>query len=140
MLKPSSVRGYLAIEKFEDPQLCPMRTLKCYLDKVRYYLYTCLAYKACLKVRPQRTKDPLFLGLRPPHLPVTARTLARWLTALMSQAGIDVSIFCQHSTRAASANFQQKEMKLSVKEILVRADWSSKSGIFEKFYKRYIEK
>ena len=65
-------------------------------------------------------------------------TLARWLKQVMSAAGIDISMFSLHATRSASAAFMRDHQNYSVKEICVVANWSTKSGVFQKFYDIYV--
>ena len=71
---------------------------------------------------------------------VKARTLARWLKQVMLAAGIDTSMFSPHATRSASAAFMRDQLNYSVKEICDVANWSTKSGVFQKFYDRYVVK
>ena len=71
---------------------------------------------------------------------VKPRTLARWLKQVMSAAGIDILMFSLHATRSASAAFMRDHMSYSVKEICAVANWSTKSGVFQKFYDRYVVK
>ena len=59
-------------------------------------------------------------------------TIARWIKACLQEAGIDVTIFQAHSTRAASS-IKAALSGLTVEEIMSAADWSSK-GTFQKFY------
>ena len=94
----------------------------------------------CFQVSPLRAEDSdkLFVSYVPPHASVTSQSLARWMTELLAQAGIDVSIFQQHSTRSAAAAFMKSKRKLSLQEICRLADWLSKSKTYETFYNRYV--
>ena len=67
-------------------------------------------------------------------------TLARWLKQVMSAAGIDILMFSSHATRSALATFMRDHLNYSVKEICAVANWSTKSGVFLKFYDRYVVK
>ena len=144
----SSVRGFVQIPCFEDdPSLCPVRTIKEYLNKVSFPpwfkqtnkpMYD-IVFTCNIQVSPLRGEsDALFLSVVPPHLPVTASTLARWLTSYLTMAGIDTSVFKQHSARAATAAYLRTEKSFSVQQICSIACWSSVSGVFEKFYSRYF--
>ena len=53
----------------------------------------------------------------------------------MGKAGIDTDKFKAHSTRAASSS-ALKRSGMSVKQILLKANWSEKSRTFSKFYDR----
>lgn len=55
---------------------------------------------------------------------------------MLSQAGIDISVFSAHSTRGASSS-KAISQGVSVKEIMAMADWSN-SSTFSTFYKRKI--
>jgi hypothetical protein len=70
---------------------------------------------------------------------VTPKTLARWLTNLLELAGIDTSKFKSHNTRAASAAHLKTTRSLTVKEICQRADWSTLSGVYKRFYEKIVE-
>lgn len=63
---------------------------------------TCLqAYERCTSpLRNPRFTD-LFLSFRPPHYPVSSSTITRWISWVLSGAGIDTSVFGAHSTRGA---------------------------------------
>ena len=91
------------------------------------------------QVAPYRVGcDSLLISFVPPHKPVSARTLARWLATYLGLAGVDTTIFKPHSTRSASAAFLKSERNLSVKQICDIASWSHISGVFDKFYNRYF--
>ena len=68
---------------------------------------------------------------------VSSQTLARWATDLLSDAGVDTEIFKAHSTRAAASNLHSRS--LSSIQICKLADWSTTSGVYQKFYLRYAE-
>ena len=55
----------------------------------------------------------------------------------MAAAGIDISHFKAHSTRAASTSAAAR-LGVSTAQILLTADWSSAST-FSKFYKRDVQ-
>ena len=69
-----------------------------------------------------------------------SRTLARWIKQIMSVAGVDISMFTSHAVRSASAAFMRDHLNYSIKEICAVANWSTKSGVFQKFYDRYVVK
>ena len=121
-----NVRGWVSIRSFPDnPLLCPVLAITAYLSRTK----------------PLCSNDnAFFVSFVKPHMSVKARTLARWLKQVMLAAGIDISMFSSHATRSASAAFMRDHLNYSVKEICAVANWSTKSGVFQKFYDRYVVK
>jgi len=78
-----------------------------------------------------------FLSLKPPHCPVGASTLARWIKEILREAGIDTSIYSAHSTRGASAS-KAASAGIPVESILKSGSWSSES-VFARHYRRPID-
>lgn len=103
----------------DDPQLCPVTTLKVYEER------TCL-------LRGKETK--LLIAIIKPHKAITSSTVARWLKSLLEASGIDTSIFSAHSVRGASSS-AAASTGVSTAEILKAANWSSES-VFQRFYYR----
>ena len=56
----------------------------------------------------------------------------------MAEAGVDVTTFKPHSTRAAAAS-KAKHASVPVKEILDTAGWSSERT-FDRFYNKPLQK
>ncbi len=83
-------------------------------------------------------QDGLFVSLKPPYKTVSVKTLARWMTQFLGTAGVDTSVWKQHSARAASAAYKSRD--LSVKQICELADWSSAGRTFTSFYRRFAVK
>ena len=104
----------------DDVHLCPVRTLKDY-------------EKRSLKLRNEETR--LFIATIKPHKPVTSCSIARWLKALLEEAGVDISIFNPHSLRASSTT--AANMRITTNVILKAAGWSSGS-VFQIFYYKSI--
>ena len=69
---------------------------------------------------------------------MTTKTLSRWVSELLTASDIDTNIFKPHSTRAAAGNYLKKS--LSSYELCKLADWSTTSGVYEKFYLQYLWK
>ena len=65
----------------------------------------------------------LFLSFASPHHAVKTCSIARWLRIVMADAGIDMSKFKAHSTRAAAVS-KVPLSGLSVMEIAKLGDWS----------------
>jgi len=117
-----NIRGYLRIQKFhDDPVLCPVSALVEYHNRVS-------------TVRKDQTS--FFVTSIKPHGPASSKTLSRWTLSLLSSSGVDTTIFKSHSTRSASVAFMQRT--LSNHEICKVADWSTTSGVYERFYQRYL--
>ena len=122
----NNVRGWVDVFDFPDsPSICPVLTLQAYLDRTAQ-LQHADAYK-------------LFISQCKPHKPVVAQTLARWMKNIMAAAGIDTTVFKQHSTRSASAAWLEGGPKsLSVAQICKLANWSKLTTTFKRFYRRIV--
>ena len=59
----------------------------------------------------------IFVSLMKPHKSVCAQTLARWIKDLMGRAGVDTSVFKQHSVHSASASWHGTAKAMSAKQI-----------------------
>ena len=79
-----------------------------------------------------------FLSLMKPHKSVCAWTLARWIKTLMSMAGVDTSVFSQHSTHSASASWHGKTKAIPSKQICKAGQWSDLTTTFRKFYQHVV--
>ena len=82
----------------------------------------------------QEQQEQLLLSHCKPHGPVVTCTVSRWLKELMSQAGIDTTVFKGHSVRGAATS-KAKALGLSTEQILARANWKG-AATFYKFYCR----
>ena len=82
-------------------------------------------------------KSHLFLSFASPHHAVKTCSIARWLRIVMADAGIDMSKFKAHSTRAAAVS-KVPLSGLSVMEIAKLGDWSNATTFF-KFYKKELQ-
>ena len=110
----------------ESPSICPVLSLKDYL----------------VRTAPLCAVDAqhMFIQLRQPHKSVSSQTLARWITSMMADAGVDTSSFHQHSTRSASAAWlgSGTNKKMSVAQICNQGQWSRSTTTFRKFYHRVV--
>ena len=88
--------------------------------------------------RNESTNSSLILGLRSPHPPIGASTIGRWIKLLLSEAGVDTTIYSAHSTRGASAT-KAVSAGLSIESILRTGSWASES-VFSRHYNRPINK
>ena len=103
-----------------DPAICVLSTLKAYVNRTKQI----------------RTKSSLFISFQKPYLPVSKATISRWIKRVLEEAGIDVSFFTAHSTRAASSSAAKRD-DLSIDEILKTAGWTN-NVMFKKFYDKII--
>ena len=104
-----------------DSRLCVVSALRTYISRTKF-------------ARQQETR--LFLNIKPPHTPVHRDTIRRWTRDTLEDAGIDMSIFTPHSTRAASTS--RAATKLPLDTILATAGWSQ-ATTFQRFYNKPIE-
>lgn len=79
----------------------------------------------------------LFIGTVLPHGPVCRSTISRWIKTVLSQAGIDVSVFGAHSTRAAATSAASSR-GVPIPQIMKAAGWSRDSTFF-RFYNRHVD-
>ena len=89
-----------------------------------------------VKFLAPQPQSSLFVSFCKPYAAVCAKTLSRWILLVMEAAGLDTSVWKAHSTRAASSRSKRKQ--LSCSELLKLADWSASSGVYKKYYERYI--
>ena len=124
--REKTVRGWANVLAFpESPSICPVLALEAYLGRTA----------------PLRHTDAhnLFISLRKPHQVVRAQTLARWMTNIMAAAGVDTSVFKQHSTRSALAAWLETSTKsMSVAQICKHAQWSNLTTTYRKFYRKVV--
>ena len=88
------------------------------------------------KLRPPESSE-LFVSYVKPHKPVASKSLARWMTAILSLGGVDPAIYQQHSSRSAAAAHHQ-QAGLTYKQLCNLADWSQCSRTYRNFYERYL--
>ena len=80
----------------------------------------------------------LFVSWRRPHKSVSARTLSRWVTEVLAAAGVDTTAWAPHSGRAAALHHHHKTRNLTHMQICKLGDWSLTSGVYRKFYMKYL--
>ena len=120
--RKKTIRGRVNLYDFPDnPAICPVWSLRDYMaqtDTLR-----------------NANAHSIFVALTKPHKSVCAQTLACWIKDLMGRAGIDTSVFKQHSMRSASASWHGTAKALSAKQICKTAQWSGLTTTYEKFYR-----
>ena len=77
-----------------------------------------------------------FVSYVKPDSAVAAKTLSRWVVTLLEAAGVDTSQYKAHATRSAAGALLSKS--LNSVQICKLADWSATSGVYQKFYERYV--
>ena len=80
----------------------------------------------------------LLISYVKPYKPVTVLTVSRWIKSVLKEAGVDMTIFTPHSTRAASTSVVAHN-SVPIGTILKTAGWVQEST-FSKFYKKPIVK
>lgn len=124
LLKQSRVGNHLHeiyIESYKlDEDVCVVKTLGVYLSKTE-------------SLRGDETQ--MFIALQKPYKPVTKSTLGRWIKSVLLGAGIDMTMYTPHSTRAASTSLAAG--KVPIDTVLKTAGWK-KDCVFRKFYKREV--
>ena len=109
----------------DKPSICPVQSQRDYL----------------VRTAPLRDADAnkMLIQLRKPHKPVSSQTPAHLMTNIMADAGVDTSIFCQHSTRSASAAWLETgTKKMFVAQICRKAQWSNLIITYRKLYHKVV--
>ena len=119
--RPGYQNPQLKLVPFEDSSLCLVTNCKEYLKRTK-------------SLRGNQSK--LFISYVKPFKEVSRDTLTRWVRQVMAQAGLDVSKFSPHSTRAASVSAAHRA-SVNLDDILKTAGWSSEC-CFAKYYNKPI--
>ena len=104
----------------EDPNICPVTTLKKYITVTT----PCVANF--------ETPKPVFITSRKPFRRACPATIGHWIKDTLKAAGVDTERFTAHSTRSASTS-QASTKGVPIADILKAANWSS-SSTFERLY------
>lgn len=103
-------------------QICPASTLLAYI-------------RASQPFREHINTDRLILTIKRPYHNASSSTIGRWIKNVLTDSGVDTSVFGAHSTRHASTS-AAKRKGISIDLIKRAAGWSGNSLIFAKFYNR----
>ena len=122
--KPGVSNPQVVLESFERPSICVVTTLKEYLVRTK-----------SLRGSGQ---SQLLLSFVKPYKPVSRDTVTRWVRCTLALAGIDVTKYSAHSTRAASVSAASRA-NVNIDDILQTAGWSSEC-CFARFYNKPIAK
>lgn len=103
-------------------QICPAKTLCAYVEATSNF--RCLPHT-----------ERLILTTKKPVHNASASTIARWIKRVLTDSGIDTTIFSAHSTRHATTSAASRR-GISIDIIKKSAGWSDDSLVFAKFYNR----
>lgn len=121
---PGHKRTAFIVSAFErDALICVLQCLSTYIRRTPL-------------LNTEVEKSPLFIFFIKPHRPVSSSSLAHWLKAVLSTAGITGS--SAHSTWGAGTS-KAAYCGLSVQNILELADWSCETTTSLRTLSRYFE-
>lgn len=107
----------------DNPEICPVKTLLHYIEATK-------------QVRIDNgLPDYLFITVKRPHRRASCQSISRWLRQVMSDSGIDITLFSAHSTRHAATSCAHRE-GLTVDSIIKAVGWSPRSSTFATHYNR----
>ena len=115
--RPGMKGKIIRLQAFPNKDVCVFTTCKVYLARTQ-------------DLRGNKTR--LILTVTKSHKPVSRDSIRRWIRNALQKAGIDVSMFKSHSTRAASTS-KAKSSNVPIEEIMKTAGWRSDSA-FAKHY------
>lgn len=107
----------------EFPKICIVRCLK--------------EYESIVAEFSADGVDQLLISYVKPFRAVSTATIARWVKAVMKEAGVNLSCFSAHSVRGAMAS-KVFVSGGSLNDILKAADWSN-AEVFRRYYFKPIE-
>lgn len=84
-------------------------------------------------LRKNINADNLILTSKKPYKPASSQSISRWIKQVLSESGIDISVFGAHSTRHASTS-SARAAGVGIEVIRKTAGWTSNSIVFAKFY------
>ena len=79
-----------------------------------------------------------FVSYVTPHKSVTSKTLSGWIKSILTSAGVDTKLWDPHAVRSAASAHHSAARQLDLGQICRLADWSLSSGVYKKFYSRYV--
>ncbi|CAH2226594.1 jg17276 [Pararge aegeria aegeria] len=121
---PSRDQPILYLPYFrENTSICPATVLSDYISKTR-------------NIRPEGI-DKLLLTHKQPHKAATTQSISRWIKQVLSESGVDISVFGAHSTRHASTS-AASAAGINIETIRKTAGWTSSSHSFARFYNRVV--
>ena len=103
----------------DDPTLCIVTCIKHYVNRTQ--------------LLRQPGDDGFLISFNKPHKSVSKDTIARWIKWVLNNAGIDITIYGAHSTRAASSSAVHRS-GVPITDIMKSAGWSN-DKTFAKCYR-----
>ena len=120
--RPGKHQEPIELTRFTDRDLCVVEHITEYIRRTD-------------NLRQEHAQ--LLISFVKPYKPVSKDTITRWVKGTLLKAGIDVSTFTAHSSRAAATSYgANTEAKLD--DMLKAAGWSS-AQTFSKHYNKPIE-
>lgn len=120
---PNKLQPNLILPFFKDNvDICPARTLLCYLDSTKIIRHNC---------------STLIITLRKPYHAASTASIGRWIKQVLNDSGLDTAKFTAHSTRHASTS-KASEGGINIEVIRKAAGWTQRSSTFARFYNRPI--
>ncbi|XP_063821172.1 uncharacterized protein LOC135071310 [Ostrinia nubilalis] len=107
----------------ENISICPATALRDYIFVTK-------------NKRPAST-GRLLLTFKAPHKAATTQSISRWIKQVLSDSGVDTTVFSGHSTRHAATSAAHSR-GVSMDTIRKTAGWTSSSNTFARFYNREI--
>ena len=133
---PSFHQTPLQFEAFpEDELLCIVKCLNEYIVKC---LNEYIESTRLIRENAREDDKQLIISYAYPNKPVISAIVARYIKLFLMDAGIDITVFTPHSTRAASTS-KANNLGLSIKDIAKAAGWKGGST-FQRYYKSPITK
>lgn len=121
---PGREQPLLSLPFFEENiSICPATALKDYIFVT--------------KNKRAGGHGKLLLTYKPPHRAASSQTISRWVKQVLSESGVDVSVFSAHSTRHAATSAASRA-GVSIDTIRKTAGWTAASNTFARFYHRTI--
>ena len=108
---------------------------RAYAPDRRLCIVTALSHYIRRTAPHRKDTNQLFLTTRHPFGPASRDSIRRWTKDILSAAGVDMSIFTPHSTRAASTS--KAATRIPIQTILQTAGWASVST-FQNYYQKDI--
>jgi hypothetical protein len=111
----------------------PLIELKQYTEDIDLYAFLVINeyLKRTNKLRGQN-EHKLFISFTKPHKAVSKDTITRWILMVLTNAGIDTSVYKAHSLRHAVTS-KANSIGIPLSDILNKAGWTGFT-MFEKFY------
>lgn len=114
----------------------PKIVLKAYAPDRRICVFTYVSKYLEITSTLRGDTTALFLTLNRPHGPASKDTMARWVREVLTQSGIDTTVYGPHSVRSASTSAAKKG-GASVQNIMDTAGWT-RASTFARYYDKSL--